>query len=69
MWPETPELRLQRVNDLQARSRAEAAADRMARARRRDSDFSGIRVRLGSFVIVVGRTLCEETPSPQPARY
>jgi hypothetical protein len=69
MWPETPEQRLQRVNDLQARSRAEAAADRMARSRRRDRDFSGIRVHLGSFIIVVGRSLCDETTSPQPARF
>jgi hypothetical protein len=46
----------------------EAAAARMAR-RTPGRDFSGLRIRVGSLIIVVGRTFPDDRPTPHLARF
>ena len=57
-----PEHQYTYIKQQQTRSIAEAAADHMAS--RRDSSeslrFTGLRLRFGTFLIVVGRTLCDD---------
>jgi len=51
-----------------AEFRAEAAANRSAR-RATDLDrFSGLQIRFGSVLIMIGRTFGEEKRSPRPVR-
>jgi hypothetical protein len=59
---ELTELRLADIKRRQAEFAAEAASIRLVDRRRRDAGagFSGLRIRLGSLLIVIGRTLCEE---------
>ena len=59
---EPTELRLTAIKRRQADLAAEAAASRLVARRRVDAGagFSGLRLRLGSVLIVVGRKLCEE---------
>ncbi|MFI5258103.1 MAG: hypothetical protein ACHQ01_00615 [Candidatus Limnocylindrales bacterium] len=61
MWRDTPEQRLDTINQRNSDLIAEAASTRLARRAARDRrGFTGLRVRLGTLLIVVGRTLCEE---------
>jgi len=69
MWPDSPEQRLMIVKQRQAELRAEAAANRSARRVAPDRSFSGLRLRVGSLIIVVGRTLSDDMTSPHPARF
>lgn len=51
-----------------AELRAEAAANRIAR-RSPDLDrFSGVKIRMGSVLIMVGRTLADENRPADPVR-
>jgi hypothetical protein len=69
MWPEFPEQRLMIVNQRQAELRAEAAANRSAGRNAPDRSFSGLRIRFGSLIIVVGRTFADDKPSPHPVQF
>jgi hypothetical protein len=69
MWPDSPEQRLMIVKQRQAELRAEAAANRSARRVAPDRSFSGLRLHVGSLIIVVGRTLSDDMTSPHPARF
>lgn len=61
MWPDTPEQRLTAINRRNSALIAEAASDRLAgRATRDRRGFTGLHFRLGTLLIVIGRTLCEE---------
>jgi hypothetical protein len=61
MWPDTAEHRLTTVNQQNSALIDEAASTRLAAARTRDHPgFTGLRLRLGTFLIVVGSTLCED---------
>ncbi len=61
MWPDTTEHRLTAVNQQNSALLAEAASARLGARRTRDRQgFTGLRLRLGTFLIVVGRTICEE---------
>jgi hypothetical protein len=51
-----------------AELRAEAAANRTARRAPDPDRFSGLKIRLGSVLIMVGRTLAEENCPPDPVR-
>ena len=68
MWPDTPEHRLMIIEQRHAELAREAAAARMAR-RTRGRDFSGLRIRVGSLIIVVGRTFGDDKPSPRLVRF
>jgi len=57
-----PEQQYTYIKQQQFRSIAEAAEDHMA-SRRNSAEslrFTGLRLRFGTFLIVVGRTLCED---------
>ena len=69
MWPDIPEQRLLIVKQRQAELRDEAAANRSARKFAPDRSFSGLRLHVGSLIIVVGRTLSDDNPSPHPIRF
>ena len=61
MWPDMPDQRLDYIKRRQAEIIAQAAASRsIARRPAHHHRFVGLRVRLGSALIMVGRTLCEE---------
>ena len=64
MWPDIPEQRLMIVNQRQAELRAEAATRRSTGKSAPDRSFSGLRIRFGSLIIVVGRTFADDKPSP-----
>jgi hypothetical protein len=72
MWREDPEQLLKMVNQREVQLRAEAAANRAARrGARRTPDLnrvSGLQIHLGSVLIVVGRTFCDDRSSPNPVR-
>lgn len=70
MLPDMPEGRLATINQRNSTLIAEAASARLAARQVRDrSGFTGLRLRLGTFLIVVGRTLCEdEVLRHDPAR-
>ena len=62
---ETPEQRLMYIKQRQREALAEAAANRSRVSRKvhlptREDRFVGLRIRLGSYLIAIGRTLCEE---------
>ena len=62
---EVPEQRLMYIKQRQREAIAEAAANRSAPSRRahlpvRGDRFVGLHIRLGSYLIAIGRTLCEE---------
>jgi hypothetical protein len=65
MWLEDPQIRLAIVNRRQLELRAEASANRSAARERDCTRFSGLRIQLGSFLVVVGRTLSDDTSSPR----
>jgi hypothetical protein len=69
MWPDIPEQHLMIVNQRQAELRAEAAANRSARRFAPDRSFSGLRLHVGSLIIVVGRTFDDDNPSAHPVRF
>jgi hypothetical protein len=62
MWHETPEQRLQYVKERQTELVSQAAADRAVarRAKAADHGFTGLHLRVGTLLIVIGRTLCED---------
>jgi len=68
MWPDTPEHRLMIIDQRHAELAREAAADRMAR-RTPGRDFSGLRIRVGSLIFVVGRTFADDKPTAHPVRF
>jgi hypothetical protein len=72
MWPDTLEQRRTYINQHQAELRAEAAANRMARGRpagSRTYRIRGLHLQIGTLLIVVGRSLCDEDRrQAEPAR-
>jgi hypothetical protein len=64
MWHETPEQRLTFIEQQHSAERSAMVADYQTRARdrsyRRGPASVRLRIRLGIFFIVVGRTLCGE---------
>jgi hypothetical protein len=69
MWLQDPESRLAMINQRGLELRAEAAANRAA-ARTSDCNrFSGLRIQLGSFLLVIGRTLADDKASPRPIQF
>jgi hypothetical protein len=64
MWHETPEQQLLYIRQQQAAGLRMAATDRSGPERRgktrHGAGFTGLRIRLGTLLIVVGRTLCDE---------
>lgn len=62
MWPDMPDQRLDYIKRRQTELMAQAAAGRLiARGTaHRDHRFTGLRIRFGSLLIMIGRTLCEE---------
>jgi hypothetical protein len=62
MWHSMPDMQYTYIKQQQSRSIAEAAADHMASRRHAAESlrFTGLRLRFGTFLIVVGRTLCED---------
>lgn len=69
MWPDTPEQRLMIANQRQAELRAEAATNRSAGRSAPDPTFSGLRIHVGSLIIVVGRTFADEKPAAYSGRF
>ncbi len=64
MWPDIPEQRLMIVNQRQAELRAEAATRRSTGKSAPDRSFSGLRIHVGSLILVVGLTSADDKPSP-----
>ena len=62
MRHQMPDQQYTYIKQQQSRSIAEAAADHMASRRNSNESlrFTGLRLRFGTFLIVVGRTLCED---------
>jgi len=62
MWPQMPDQQLNYIKRRQAELIAEAAASRSAARRtdHHDHRFTGLRIRFGGLLIMIGRTLCEE---------
>ena len=64
MWHESPEQRLMLIRQRQCELMTDAADEKSSRARRRVRDriagFSGLQIHVGTILIAVGRTLCEE---------
>ena len=62
MWQSMPDQQLAYIKRRNSTLVDEAMADRLASRRRDESGlrFTGLRLRLGTFLIVVGRTLCED---------
>jgi hypothetical protein len=69
MWLQDPESRLAMINQRGRELRAEAAENRVASRTRDCTRFSGLRIQLGSFLLVIGRTLADDKASPRPVRY
>jgi hypothetical protein len=69
MWPDISEQRLMIANQRQAELRDEAATNRSAGRSAPDRSFSGLRLRFGSLIIVVGRTFADDKPAPHPVRF
>ena len=62
MWQQMPDQQLTDINLRHASHIEEAASDRFA-SRKQTPDrahFTGLRVRVGVLLIVVGRSLCED---------
>jgi hypothetical protein len=70
MWREMPEQRLTYVRQRQSELIAEAAADRSGgRPTHSEHGFTGLHLRLGRLLIVIGRSLYEEDAlSPELVR-
>jgi hypothetical protein len=69
MWREDPEQLLMMAKRRGAELRAEAAAVITTARRASDFDrFSGLKIRMGSVLIMVGRTLADENRPPDPVR-
>jgi hypothetical protein len=66
MWHEMPDQQLEYINQRNAELIAEAASDRIAhRSSTRETvhgerGFTGLHLHLGTLMIVIGRSLCEE---------
>jgi hypothetical protein len=63
MWPDTPEQRFMYIAQRQAELRAEAGTDRIRPRRAAGSRairLQGLRIHIGTLLIVIGRTLCDE---------
>lgn len=61
MWSETPEQRLGYMNKRNSDLIAEAASAHLAaRPKKARRNFTGVHLHLGTLLIIVGRTLCEE---------
>jgi hypothetical protein len=62
MWYDMPEQRLAYVRGRQSQLRSQAAAERAVarRARSADHGFTGLHLRVGTVLIVIGRTLYED---------
>lgn len=69
MWPDISEQRLMIANQRQAELRAEAAAHRSAGKIAPDRSFSGLRIHVGSLIIVVGRTFADDKSAAHPVRF
>ena len=68
MWREDPEQLLKMAKQRGAELRAEAAVSRTARRASDFDRFSGLRIRMGSVLIMVGRTLADENCPPDLVR-
>ena len=68
MWREDQEQLLMMAKQRGEELRAEAAADRTARRAQDPDRFSGLKIRFGSLLIMVGRTLADEHCPPDPVR-
>jgi hypothetical protein len=71
MWREMPEHRLLYINQHRCNLIAEAADNRLVtrRTAQNAAHFTGLRIRLGSLLIAIGRTVCEdEVLEIHPAR-
>jgi hypothetical protein len=68
MWREDPEQLLMMAKQHGAELRAEAAANRTARRAPDPDRFSGLKIRVGSVLIMVGRTFADENCPPEPVR-
>jgi hypothetical protein len=62
MWQQMPDQQLIDITHQHAALIGEAASDRLAsrRATAHNAHFTGLRIRLGALLIVVGRSLCED---------
>lgn len=62
MWRDMPEHRLTYIQQRQSGLISEAAANRSAARRTTGGErrFTGLHLRVGTLLIVIGRTLCEE---------
>ena len=62
MWYDLPEQRLEYINGRQSQLLSQAAAERSAARGTGDAGrrFTGLHLRVGTLLIVIGRTLCEE---------
>jgi hypothetical protein len=68
MWRDDPEQLLKMAKRRGAELRAEAEASRIARRASDFDRFSGLKIRIGSVLIMVGRTFAEENCPPDPVR-
>jgi hypothetical protein len=68
MWREDPEQFLMMAKQHGAELRAEAAANRTARRAPDPDRFSGLKIRVGSVLIMVGLTFADENRPPEPVR-
>ena len=68
MWREDPEQLLMMAKRRGAELRAEAAVSRTANRSSGVDRFSGLKIRVGSVLIMIGRTLAEENCPPDPVR-
>ena len=62
MWYDMPEQRLEYVKGRQSQLRSQAAAERAVapRAKAADHGFTCLHLRVGTLLIVIGRTLYED---------
>jgi hypothetical protein len=62
MWQQMPDQQLTDINLRHANLIQEAASDRIASGKHTTdrAHFTGLRVRVGALLIVVGRSLCED---------
>jgi hypothetical protein len=70
MWQQMPDQQLADINNRHADLIREAASHRIAVRKHThyDAHFTGLRLRLGSLLIVIGKSLCdEEALSHNPA--
>jgi hypothetical protein len=68
MWRDDPEQLLKMAKRRGAELRTEAEVSRTARPVSDFDRFSGLKIRMGSVLIMVGRTLADENCPPDPVR-